>query len=656
MAFPPLKSEQYQNLGGKNAKASAFMLGTNEVLDILNFSFITPGSYVPRPGTTPLISGFTYAINSFTEFAQLSGASYKIFQAGSTLFSFAGGTASPIRALGNVSLTSTLFGYTIAAGTPFAQGGTNSNLSLVPFVNRLFCAGGFGVSGGGDFFKTDGVNSYNYSLPGIDLAGLSTFQEYFGSATSGWTGWYQYTFCWLNERGYIGPIYQPGASYTENSNPQFALGQQAISFGASSSTAITILFNSVLASLVPQGFGITACVVFRSQAASANPFTSVINNLYDLAVIPLSSTSFTDNGATYGPASAVGNTLFSQSLFFTNIPRVVDVYNNAFMMFGFSSLPSTVYFSDTSRGAEPELIGNTAFIEFRTNDSDILTAGKNFLGQYSLFKTRSMFSLSGTGFPYNNSQISGEYGCLSARAVVTYEQYMMFLDRKGLAQYDGANLNIISNRVEPTFRRMNYQAALNTAVMLHVKDRNEIWCAFPIDGATTNNHMVVYDYVANAFTEWRGPRIASLGLATDPTQFLTPFFGNYSGIVQYFNASLFTDNGIPFTCMVMPRYFGNQGQEMGYSVEKMFRRLYLNMFDPYNTGQTSAFQFNLMADGSTTVSQTQTFSITGNGATQTRLDFGIPGKAMTFQMFYVPQTPALQFSGFTVEYRFQRNV
>lgn len=647
MAIPTNKTEEYQNLGGKNSKASPYMLQNSEVLDILNFSFIAPGAYTPRPGTTPLITGQTFAITSFTEFSRLTGASYKIFNAGYTLFSYDGTTSRAI--------------HGIAGGPaniiPSPTASTLAILSFAPFVDRLFVGGGLGPTFAGDFFKTNGVTAYSYSLPGVYIPNLISTITMVSNSTSGWTGYYQYGFCWLNERGYIGPLFDR-TIFTNPTN----ITTEAACIGASQTTAAIFNFTDVLSNLVPGNFGITAMVVFRSGPLSGTvgarpgPEAGItyLANLFDLSIIPLSATFFSDSGATFGAALSTGNTLASQSLWFTATPRYVDVFNNSLLMMGFSNSPSTFYFSQIG---EPELVGNTAYIEVRTNDSDRLSGGRNYAGQYTIFKTKSVHSFTGDNpTNYSLQQISNDYGCIGNRAACTYESYLLFLDRHGIVRYDGANINIITSRVEPTFRRMNYAAALDQAVMLHVKDRNEVWCAFPIDGATINNYMVIYDYLANSFSEWQGPQIASLSLATDTAQFITPFTGNYSGVISYFNPNLFSDNGAAFTCMVMPRYFGGQGNELGFGVEKIYRKLYLNILDPNNNGQTSAFKFNFMADGSTAILQTQTFSIIGSGATQPRLDFGIPGKSLSFQMFYVPVTSVLQFSGFTIEYRFQRNV
>jgi len=272
-----------------------------------------------------------------------------------------------------------------------------------------------------------------------------------------------------------------------------------------------------------------------------------------------------------------------------------------------------------------------------------------------LFKNRSFYSLTGTSPPYPNVQISDQYGCISNRAIVSFNSLLWFLDQKGIVQYDGANVGVISNRMESVFKSMNLAAAKQRAIMIHVKARNEIWTAIPINGATFNNHMVIYDYVANAWSEWSGPLPASMIMGVDPNQAQTPIYGGQSANIQYFNSGLFTDGGQGFTCSVTPRYFGGMNHEMGFSVEKLFRKLYFDITDNNNTGQTTVMSVKLLTDfGTSNAVQSQTFAMAG-GFTQTRIDFGVAGKAMTYQLSFVPQTAALNFNGYTIEYRYQRN-
>lgn len=622
MSYPPLKSENYQNLGGLNRKASLFMTGLNEAVDLLNFDFSVPGAWTTRPGTTLLITGNSGGVQSFTEFSRLTGASWKIWNVANELYSFNGATSN-LRHMGTTF--GNVFEFTFIPSV-------NNRLDMIPFVDRLFVAGS-----SFDFFKTDGVSSYKFSIPPAysPLSAIVT-----GSGT-GFTGWYQYAIGYINDRGYLGPISRPlNVNTAGDANIHLTIVDPNVPFQGT-------------ANRIVDQYGLTAQVLFRggpyeSTLPNGPTFTG---NLFDLAVLPIFASSYDDAGGSFGPATSTGNTPASQSLWFTMVPQFIDVYNNSLLAFGFSELPSTLFFSAIG---EPESIGSTQSFEVRTNDGDKLTGGINYGSAEILFKLKSFHAFTGdTPNNYTLRQISDQYGCVSNRACAVYEDYLLFLDPKGICQFNGASVEIISTRVESTFRRMNLPAATQNAEMLHVRDRNEVWCSFPIDGSTVNNYLVIYDYLAGSFTEWFGPQIYSLALATDPNQKQKPHYGDYTGSIHWFSSTFFSDSGRGFTFSVTPRFCG----DLGNSVTKQFRRIYFDMVATQVTGITHLLSVNLFADTNLNLSvYNTTLAISSSMPMQPRIDFGVPSKTMTFSLTGVSQDSALQFSGFTIEYRYQRNV
>lgn len=624
MPYQKLKNENYQNLGGINQKASPFMTGANEALALLNWDFSRPGAYTQRPGTTQYIGGGGSACLSFYEFSRLSGASYKLFNFGGTFVAYNGATRAG------------LFGVSVP-----------TQFDIAAFVDRAFCANG------DQFFKTDGITANLFSLPPVSPNTIVS-ASVSATSTSGWTGTYVYQWAYLNNRGYLGPVQQmPAGGF--GTYPGYVLGA---SNTWSVSVGLSTALDPAFATISPDQYGISAIVMFRSKALDSPTRITYLPSVYDVQsgvqIQPFSSTSvvtFTDAGMTYGPKYTTGSTLGSNYLWFTLAPRHLNIYNNAGFYFGFSSLLSTVYFSNLG---EPEGVGATASFEVRSNDGDRLTGAINYRQAQIFSKLRSMHYLTGfSSDDYSLNELTDQYGCISNRAMCVWQDKLWFLDSNGIAEYNGGRVAKVSNRVEQTFRRMNVQAAIDQAVMLHVKERNEIWCAFPIDGATRNNYLVVYDYVADAWTEWQGPQCASLALATGPSLLLQPFYGDYSGAIHYFDPIFYSDSGRAFTCSITSRYFG----DLGYSVTKQFRRLYFDMVMQQSAGVTHLMTVNLFSDMNSNASAfSTTFAISSSLPQQNRIDFGVPGKTLSFQLTHIAQDSALQFSGFTVEYRFQRAV
>lgn len=623
MPYQKLKSENYQNLGGINQKASAFMMGANEALALLNWDFTKVGAYTQRPGTTQYLTGGGSACLSFFEFSRLSGASWKIFNNDYQLYSFNGVTAL-LRSMGS--------------SNPVFLPSTSNMLDFAPFVDRLFVAGS-----NFDFFKTDGTTSFSFGVPPV-TGNMGILQTTVSG--SGWTGWFQYAVATVNERGQLGPIL-PFPPYGSSQTPN------VFNINVAGATSLRLTLPSVSTSDRAQ-YGLSSMVIFRAgpyDSDSAGNGPSFVGNLFDIGSMPIGAcTYFFDYGATFGPAQVTGSTAANFN-YFTLTPRFINVYNNALFVAGFSTLPSTVYFSDLG---QPESIGSTMSFEVRSNDGDRITGMVNYRQTQMIFKKYSTHYLTGfSSDDYDLQELTDQYGCLSNRAACVWQDRLWFLDRTGICEYNGGSVMKVSNRVERTFRRMNFQAAIDQAIMMHVKDRNEVWCAFPIDGSLNNNYLVVYDYVADAFTEWQGPECASLALATGPSTLLQPFFGDYSGAVHYFDPIFFSDSGTAFTCSITSRYFG----DLGYSVTKQFRRLYFDMTMQQQAGVTHLMSVNLFGDmNANSAAYTTAFAISSSLPQQNRIDFGVPAKTMAFQLQYVAQDSALQFSGFTVEYRFQRAV
>jgi hypothetical protein len=314
-------------------------------------------------------------------------------------------------------------------------------------------------------------------------------------------------------------------------------------------------------------------------------------------------------------------------------------------MAGFSSALSTVYWSDIG---EPEGVLPEFFAEFRTNDGDRVTGMKTFANTLMVTKERSVLQLTGndpTNFAIN--QISDQFGCVSNRAMVTYNDVCEWLDTKGVVQFNGANIMFTSNRVESIFLRMNLPAAIDQAQAIHYRDINEIWWAIPIDGSLINNCVVVFDYLVSAWTVYTGFTPASLAVVRGRFPTNNVLYGDYSGTIYNFGASLFGDNGRGITCSVQTRFLAPMGQSM----EQQFRRLYLNL-DPI-PGSSQSIQVDLIPNYGSSIAQSYTMAQT---PFQNRIEFGLPAIAMSAQFTHVSATLPLKINGWTVESRFQRSV
>jgi len=325
-------------------------------------------------------------------------------------------------------------------------------------------------------------------------------------------------------------------------------------------------------------------------------------------------------------------------------PSMLEVYQNRLFLAGFSLTPSTVWFSDV---AEPEGYQPDWNFEVRTNDADVITCIKSYLTRMFLFKRNSFHVLTGDN-PENFflQEVSAEYGCLNNRCCVTFGNEMVFLDRKGIILFNGAQLSVLSIKVQPYFDRMNYTAALSQACMMHDKLRNQILIAIPIDGSSTNNLTLVFDYVTQGWTTHAGysPTVFTMAQGYNVTKY--PMYGDNQGRVNWFGPSFLSDNHTGFTLSFKTRFI----HDVSDSIQKQFRRLYISA-NPLSA--TLTCPINFYQDYGSSIVKSTTMGI---GPFQQRIDFGISAKALAFDFAAVSNVAPLQIDGFTIEQRMQRKV
>lgn len=479
----------------------------------------------------------------------------------------------------------------------------NAIFDFVTFVDRLFACNGH------DYFKYDGSNVAPFSLPaGYSGWGVTAIPG--GSLTTGGTGTFLFSYGYINERGFYGPA-APGITITI--------------FGGS--------YNSVgfVGLSTPSGFGATAIALYRTSPGGVDLFGTTLSSA--------GSATVTDTGfpLTARPEPAAQH--------FTLAPRYLEIYNNQLFMAGFSSMLSTAYWSQIG---EPEGIEPEFFAEFRTNDGDRITGMKSYAGSIIVFKERSFHRLTGDN-PENflNMEISDQYGCLSNRAIVAFEDRLWFLDSKGIAEYNGAGVRIVSTKIQDVFERMNVAAARDKATAVHNRELNEVWFSIPVDGSSINNLIVSFDYATSQWTTYEGLNAALLFRAKATLPIASVFTGGYTGALTYFSASLMSDLGQAITCMILPPFVAPTGQ----TTERQYRRFYLDLVPIL--GFTNPISINFRLNYGASVHLARTIY---QNQFQTRLDFGLPAKSIQPEIIHSSATFGFVVNGYAFESRYQRGV
>lgn len=496
-----------------------------------------------------------------------------------------------------------VYSITPTTTTPVISGLLNGGIfDFTTFVDYLFAANGT------DFFKYDGTNNSRWSLPAPpNPVGVSIY-----GGPAGLSGTYVFYYGYRNERGFVGPV-SPGLTVTVT--------------GLAGNTDFTVYGLTT-----PAGYGISAIYAYLTNVDGVEGFLFA---------------TFAAGSPTLGVTLPLTDFLAPDLTYVSGAPKYLEIFNNSLFTAGWSATPSTAWFSNIG---EPEAVAPDSFIEVRTNDGDMLTGLKSYRNQLFLFKNRSFHQLAGDSPDnYSLSEVSDQYGCISNRTAQVYEDYLVFLDQTGVIRFNGANIEILSDPIEPIIRTINLSAARENAVAIHYKERQEVWFAVPTNGATLNNTILVYDYSqeTRAWTTFEGVLISSLVLAKGPLADRTPFFGGYSGSVFRFGSSFLADNGVGITCLVQTRFHGDLGQ----SVQKMWRRLYGN-FTPI-PGTSTPVNVGFYTDYGTTL---QLSRVMYQAPFQTRIDFGLSGRAISMEFAHFSASENIRIPGYTIEYRFLRNV
>lgn len=706
-----MKSENYSLLGGINTKVSQYNNSPLEFLNITNLDFQTVGALSQRWGSTQYI-GQTFAgrINSLFEFSQLSGSSYIVTSHsggiwyGATTGTYQGMSLTVVGVTNTLGNNPNLLYYTQNAngltnvGTRTSSysyqnlyGSTSilvyldalenhrsshvqsqNKLSSVAFQNYMFFADG------NKFLKFDGVTTYPVGLPPVLGAMYASFcfglsnsigTTYLGVGVDGLGssfGVYSFYASYVNKRGFEGQIWPIGFVTATGFTNIALLGGTFMHLNADLQVPIEYGISAInIYSYCYQGFsGLVSTSTYRPNNnfnwwnANYVKLNTIASNGSTLQTINFGvsvgmlSTIFTNSGNLPDPDAnnyyTLGTTFYATGStgyfnFTAYYPQYLEVFQNRLFCAGFSSTPSTVWFSDTG---EPEGFPLENNFEVRTNDADVITAMKAYNSRLYIFKKNSFYVLLGdTTSNFNLQEQAVIYGCLNNRCVETYDNYMVFLDRKGLMLFNASNISCLSNKVQSFFDRMNYNAALTEACVVHDKLRNQILVAIPIDGSTVNNITMVYDYLAGAWTTYNGYSVSVFATIQGYNNTKNVFYGSHSGTINWFGPSFLSDNGVGFTSYFKTRFL----HDMGESIEKQFRRLYLNA----DTGTTFTMPINFFQDyGASTVYQT-TFVLS---EFQKRIDYGIPAKSLAFELYNLNTNSPLRIYGFTIESRMQRRV
>lgn len=693
-------SNFYRNLGGINLKASRYEMSTAQFLDLRNLDFDRPNALQKRPGSTfAVTTGTTGPIQSLFEFVKFSGESYIVAASDTALFYIAsqqytllssgwnngqppnmltfvnklwvangqswiywsGQSGSPSSAA-PVGLPASIF-----TTNTNALGATISYLHLGQQDNNTLAGGSYFTVGGasmvfrgagplsvrGVYLAYSYIRNDGYQGPADFISSARNIvrnspgngNEFFSSSSGSGVFWAQ-------PGGYTIP---PGLGISAIA---LWVGVDTISTG--STTA-----NIPGVGIVPAGsLGWLDSQGTRSYASYSLKPDADLSRFWLYTIIPGASLFLLDDansGITYYASTFIlssfstydGNPPLTRSFsgmpfnfFATYIPKYLEVNQNIMFMAGFSAAPSTVWFSEVG---EPEVVNPENFFEVRTNDGDRIYALSSFNNALIILKEHSFSKLVGDSADnFQLIDLTSDYGCISNRTILSKDQLLYWLDRKGIVQFTGANWSIVSDVIDPIFRRMNLDAAKEKSVGVHHLYRNQFWWGIPVDGSTVNNLTIVYDYLVGAWTFFDGFNPASFAYIKAQLPRPSVWRGDYSGFVHFIGESFFSDSGQGITCLALT-HFENEG---GENQTTIWRRLFLDVAT--TSGGTGVINGEVFSNYNVTTVQA-TFSMFQNQF-QTRAEMGVVGKAIASKFSHFSASLPLLLNGYGWGKRGLRNV
>lgn len=690
MADKKPTSLYFENLGGINLKASEYTLGKGQFLDLRNVDFDVPNSLQKRPGQTQVVSVATSGpVIGLFEYKKLTGPSFIIAGTDTALFYLASNA------------------YTL-----LDTGWTNGQpQDMLTFLNKLWIANGqkykywdgtnaINAVGlpcpkavpGASFPANVVAPIFTEAFPG-SLNGISAFlvagatHSTVAASFSARAVFVAYSY--LRSDGYNGPVdFLSTAKNVVTSDPA-ALGNEffttyAKTYGftvpaGQGITAINLwiavdsVFPNSTTELIPDyGYVQTGNLAWRIINGLGYRYASVslkpgadLNRFYLFTSIPTTSlftaaptgagavfwgttlTALTFNDFTGLATGAAAFTGTPFCWFDTNTPKYIDVNQNVMFMSGFSNAPSDMWFTDIG---QPELIQPNYQFEVRTNDGDRIMGHRAYNNNVIVFKEESFHKVIGsTPEDFQLVELSTEFGLLSNNAVIEFNEKLLFLDRKGIVQYDGAGWRIISDQIDDIFRQMNLSAAKEKAVAVHHNYRNQVWFGIPINGATENNITVVFDYLVNAWTFFDGFNASSFSFIKGSLPKPTAWRGSPSGMVYQFSESFLGDNGQGISCVPYTRFEQFQGQNS----TNVWRRLFLDV-GANSSGITGVINGAIFTDYDRTTVRA-TFAMYQD-VFQSKAEIGVVGKAVAVQFSHFSASLPFLLNGYTWQKRNLRNV
>lgn len=412
--------------------------------------------------------------------------------------------------------------------------------------NQVFDNSGFPVTSGGSGQSSDGLWWYEYVSGGSyssQLLNATNGQMYAMPALNGiyknitgtanitsgnffsFTNWANNVFM---TNGQDAPLYWTGAG---NVSIIPSLQANAYTF-----TVNSITTNPSIGDTYTNN-GITYTVAFVNASGSSGSIAGTI-----IMIGTGSPTTFGTLTRTSGVGDGIIN--FSLEVLNANITsaKYIAQWNNflffANVIVSGNILQTRIYWCNVR---DFTTVSATSWIEISMQDGQPITGMYPLADRLVIFKERSIYNLFFTGdaaipFVYLVSN-SPTVGCVAPYSIQEVENGLVFLSYDGFYYYDSNNSYKMSLQIQNTINGLNL-TMIQGARSLKQRQKNRYMCAVPSSSSNTNDIIIVWDWVLNAFSKYAG---------IYPSAMRTVYVGGYQEQLYFSDFNGYTyqmDNGV----------------------------------------------------------------------------------------------------------------
>ncbi len=209
---------------------------------------------------------------------------------------------------------------------------------------------------------------------------------------------------------------------------------------------------------------------------------------------------------------------------------------------------------------------------------DVSITGMAVLGpRLSIFGPNSITIVAGDETSYTINyyvkKIIEGIGCISNNSIQNVGNELFFLDESGhIYAFDNGSIRLLSDSISTTIDGLNH-SKLNIAVSGVYPKYHQYWLAVANGSSSTNNLVLVYDYILNAWTKYSGINAGVMALRKiDGIEYLytgDATTGSYVFKQDYGN----NDNSTAINAYFTTKNFGVDLEEF----EKKFEAVYLTL-------------------------------------------------------------------------------